>query len=502
MSYENPQIQTFSNEGIFQNLQQTISAAASSAANTFITQAKELKEEKQRQAQKIDDFNTTLISKTQTVGGKYSQAAKNSKLPINLFAVSQVAKSKYYDFGSELGPGKDKAKAGDAIQGMEEIDNYPDLMTEMLSMLATETDVYRNGAQDGNLSTSFKTKEPGLVQALGSLAYLAESGAEIETPIENINWKNPSVNVKYKDDKGEWKTQPITRDDLLKWKNSGGAVKLIPNSADVVENIQKKATNIYEAVTAKGKDGQDVQELTGRISPEFLMPNTREDVQTQDITVEGKKVTQTVGLMVQDINIAKIEKDPVFQTSVDAAAKAIFTDPWEAYSMNEDVFLKQMPGKGMIDLPEPNFEGDGAAQKRADWLRDFKANLTKYQIENLKAKPYQPVLNSEGKAVSRTWQSPDSTGGKNNPNQPTEADEKRNYAIKRIKAVTKAKNGRIVGTKGFILVNNGKPTMYRWKGGEIGGAFEAVPVGETPATLEEMAQLQGVYELAVGGDVK
>ena len=45
--------------------------------------------------------------------------------------------------------------------------------------------------------------------------------------------------------------------------------------------------------------------------------------------------------------------------------------------------------------------------------------------------------------------------------------------------------------------------MFRWKGGEIGGAFEEVPFSKTlPTTLEEMAQLQGVYELPVGGDIK
>lgn len=407
MSYANPQIQTFSNEGIFQNLQQTISAVTGNLANTLVSQANEERRAKEKAAEKLDNWNTSLVSKTQMLGGKISDVSKNSKIPIDLNVISQITKSKYLDLGSELGPGKDKTKAAKAMQGMENINNYPDRVTNLLALVATETENYRKGAKDGNLTTSFKTKKPKFTGAIGALAYLDVSGAEISMEVDKLDYTNPALNIKYKDENGEWKVQQITNDDALSWKNSGGFVKFIPNATSTVENIQKKTPNVYESITAQGKNGENVNDLTGRIAKDFLIPGARTIPEEQDIVVEGKTVKKTVGLMVQDINIEKISEDPVFEASIDAAARGIFeVDPWEAYSMNEDVFLKQMPKKGIIDLKEPIFEGSTAAQDKADWIRDFKANLKTYQIETLKLKPYQPVLNMDGKTATATWEAP------------------------------------------------------------------------------------------------
>jgi hypothetical protein len=418
MSYANPQIQTFSNEGIFQNLQQTISAATGNLANAFINRANEEKKAKEKEAEKLDNWNTSLVSKTQTLGGKISDVSKNSKIPINLSVISQVTKSKYLDLGSELGPGKDKTKSADAMQKMEDIDSYPDRVTNLLSLITTETENYRKGATDGNFASNFKTKGP-LVEALGALSYMGASKAELSMDTENVNYTNPAVIIKYKDKDGKPQTQSISNDDVLNWKNSGGFVKFIPNATSTVENIQKKTPNVYESITAQGKNGESVNNLTGRIAKDFLIPGEKIIPGEQDIVIEGKTVKKTVGLVVQDIDIKKISEDPVFDASIDAAANGIFeVDPWEAYSMNEDVFLKQMPKKGMCDLKEPIFEGDTAAQDKADWIRDFKANLKTYQIETLKLKSSQPVLNSDGKTVTRTWEAPDAQKNNNTDNNP------------------------------------------------------------------------------------
>lgn len=442
MSYANPQIQTFSNEGIFQNLQQTISAATGNLANAFISRAEKAHAELLAEKKKMDDKSTADQSEASVWGGAMAGAQAKSSIPIDLNVTTLRLKKDLLDWKNKITPTGKPEDIAMAQSKIEAINTLPDKITQLLAWTKTDIDATREGLANKTYATINLTnndKARALNDASSNNAGKVSYGLEVDedyNPIMTIN----GVKFHYNEQK---------QADL-----QGGFVKLIPDANTNLEAVKKKASTVFEVTTSADKDGKSVSETNGLVKPEFLVG---EAFTPEVSTVKtGAQVTKEEGILYR-----KIDKDKVranLAPTAAAIADGILTDPAGAYSLNNDIMAGVIGKDRVLDLPSECL----TATEKDEWKDRFKANWLDYTMKSIKDE--QPLTDASGKYLTGTQLAPKATTATTTTKTKGKTNTREEQRAENIDIANGATTGEIIHpsdkNRKFVLNDEGRWILY------------------------------------------